>query len=184
MLPSTDDTLHSQWRSRVDEALIKGADLDAATINELARRGVRFVDLLDMPPHRKVKELFALGWAKVDIAYTVGLPGDWIDDTLDGVSDHMASILDCHAAGATVAQIADTVGLSRAWVYKVLNRRYLQPNIKPGRARELSARKKAEVLRRWKAGEPTKTIASRTGATIRQVQYIAHQAHDTAGPQS
>ena len=64
---------------------------------------------------------------------------------------------------------------SRAWIYRVLASRGLTPNTQPGRAPELSARRKEEVLRRWREGEPIRSISSRTGATIHQVKYIARK---------
>lgn len=162
-----------EWREDVEDALLDGRPVSEQTRTELARRGVRLADLLDMTDAGKVRSLFELGWTAGDIAIALGLEDDVVDDAIARVDPDTHRILDGHAAGLTAQQIHADTGFSRAWVYKVLQRRGLTPNVQPGRAKELTARKRAEVVRRWQAGEPATTIAKATGATVHQVNYVA-----------
>lgn len=161
------------WMEDVEDALLDGRPVTETTRTELARRGVRIADLLDMTESGKVRQLYELGWTAPDIAIALGLEDDVVEDAVSRIDPDTHRVLDGHAAGQTAQQIHKDTGFSRAWVYKVLQRRGLTPNVQLGRAKELTARKRAEVLRRWRSGDPATAIARTTGATVHQVNYIA-----------
>ena len=169
---------HPAWvgiREAVEDSLRDLTPLTEQAKNELARHGTRMSDLLDMSDRRRAREMFILGWRPWEIAYTLGLDEAVVDQMVGRINPETWKIVHGHAQGMSVKAIHLSTEFSRAWIYRVLASRGLTPNTQPGRAPELSARRKEEVLRRWREGEPIRSISSRTGATIHQVKYIARK---------
>jgi|1_EtaG_2_1085319.scaffolds.fasta_scaffold01043_14 hypothetical protein len=162
-------------REALEDSLIHGDPLPEWESNELVRHGLRIGHFLDMSDKGRAREMFLLGWLPWEIAHTLGMDDALVAQAVGRINPETWTIIHGHAQGMSVQAIHMSTEFSRAWIYKVLAARGLTPNIQAGRAQELSARKKEEVLRRWRAGEPIASISTRTGATINQVNYIARK---------
>ena len=170
--------LSSDWhrvREALEDCLIHGDTVSELDQNELARHGLRLGDFLDLPDKSQAKELFLLGWMPFEIALILDMDEPLVAESVARISPSTWQILRGHAEGLSVKQLHASTPFTRTWIYKVLASRGLTPNVQPGRASELSARKKEEVLRRWRIGEPLVAIATQTGATIHQVNYIVRK---------
>ncbi len=165
----------SLWQEEFEEALLYRAEISSSTQEELTKRGVDLTELLVSSQSKQIRELFLLGWLVEEIAELYELREEDIVNETKSMSPDTHELLDRHAAGQTPVEIAKETRFSRAWVYKVLNRRNLTPHISSTRAREITVRQQETVIKMLDEGKRVQDIAARLKISDNQVRHVKYK---------
>jgi len=168
-MPRSETTLQ-HWRKDIVIALTEGVAPPASSLQELSRRHTTLDDLSRGTIDDRIVTLAQLGFKPAQIADAVFTDIARCDAVLRSARPDVWKIIESHLDGFTAHEVANRTGFSPTYVYKILKKYQHTPNIR--RASELSARQEENILRRYRAGEPQKTISKNTGATVAQVKYL------------
>lgn len=177
MAPSSNTRLPGNrgWRRDLINSWAVGETPSYVTRGEMRRRGIpetpAGLDLLTV-----AKNLLGAGFLEGEVhkALQGQLSETEISRHGSAVPEMLSETLDAHAAGMSVVEISDALGVTRPWVYYHLNLRKLDPNV--NRAKELSARQQKQVVHAYLEGVPMADIARRFQVTYDQVRYAVKDA--------
>ena len=158
------------WRDHVTKALKEDQDASPEAVSELLRRHVSIEDLTKGPLYERVMTLSHLGFSPQQIAEALLQTEEQVHYVLRAARSDTWKIIDEHLDGYTAHEIAKRTSFSPTYVYKILKKYQFQPNVR--RAPELNSRQEENILRRWRDGEPYRSISKNTGATVAQVKYL------------